>query len=156
MSDMTPDQIDLFRQLRDALADHDPIPTHVLVAAQAAYTWRTIDEELAELAYDSTEEELVGVRATAVARQLSYETDALTLDLEIEDDGDQRLLRGQIAPATSGLITARSIAGDVTVERSAPADELGRFVITGVAAGRMSLRCEVGGDVVLVTAWLSI
>jgi hypothetical protein len=91
-----------------------------------------------------------------VARQLSFETEALTLDLEIEEDGDLRVLRGQIAPATSGLITARSVAGEVTVERSAPADELGRFIITGVAAGRLSLRCEVGGAVALVTAWLSI
>lgn len=156
MSDLTPDQINLLGQLSDALADHDPLPLQVLEAAKAAYIWRTIDEELAELAYDSTEEELVGVRATAVARQLSFETEALTLDLEIEDDGDQRVLRGQIAPATSGLITARSVAGEVTVECSAPADELGRFVIAGVAAGRMSLRCEVGGEVALVTSWLSI
>jgi hypothetical protein len=156
MSDLTPDQINLLGQLSSALAEHDPLPPQVLEAAKAAYIWRTIDEELAELAYDSTEEELVGVRATAVARQLSFETEALTLDLEIEDDGDQRVLRGQIAPATSGMITARSVAGDVTVERSAPADELGRFVISGVAAGRMSLRCEVGGEVALVTAWLSI
>jgi hypothetical protein len=156
MSDLTPDQTSLLRQLHEALAEHDPIPTHVVTAAKAAYTWRTIDEELAELAYDSIEEELVGVRATMVARQLSFETDALTLDLEIEEDGDLRVLRGQIAPATSGLITARCVAGELTVERSAPADELGRFVITGVAAGRMSLRCEVGGAEALVTAWLSI
>jgi hypothetical protein len=156
MSDLTPDQIDLLRQLQAALGEHDLIPPHVVTAAKAAYTWRTIDEELAELAYDSIEAELVGFRATAVARQLSFETDALTLDLEIEEDGDLRVLRGQIAPATSGLITARSVAGDVTVERSAPADELGRFTITGVAAGPLSLRCEVGGAVALVTPWLSI
>jgi len=156
MSDLTPDQIDLLIQLRDVLAEHDPIPPSVLMAAHEAYTWRTIDEELAELAYDSTEEELVGVRATAVARQLSFETDALTLDLEIEDDGAHLVVRGQIAPATAGTITARSLSGDVIVERTTTADELGRFVLTDVAAGRMSLRCEVGGDVVLVTSWLSI
>jgi hypothetical protein len=156
MSDLSPDQIDLLLQLREALAGHDPVPASVLMAAHEAYTWRTIDEELAELAYDSTEQDLVGVRATAVARQLSFETDAVTLDVEIEEDGAQRVLRGQIAPAAPGLITARSLAGDVIVERAAPADELGRFVITAVPAGRMSLRCEVGGDVVLATSWLSI
>jgi hypothetical protein len=156
MSDLTPDQTNLLRHLYAALAEHDPVPTQVVVAAQASYIWRTIDEELAELAYDSAEEEVVGMRATTFARLLSFETDALTLDLEIEEDGERRVLRGQIAPATSGLITARSIAGDVTVERSATSDELGRFVIEDVAAGRMSLRCEVGGEVALVTAWLAI
>ena len=37
------------------------MPRHVLAAARGAFTWRTIDQELADLVFDSATE-LTGVR----------------------------------------------------------------------------------------------
>ena len=44
-----------------ALREADPVPEHVLAAARGAWTWRTIDQELADLVFDSATE-LSGVR----------------------------------------------------------------------------------------------
>jgi len=43
----------------------------VIEGARAAWTWRTIDQELAELVFDSAGE-LTGVRSEDTARQLTY------------------------------------------------------------------------------------
>ncbi|MET0326995.1 MAG: hypothetical protein ABW219_17400, partial [Ilumatobacteraceae bacterium] len=53
--------------LARALRTVDPVPDHVLAGARAAWTWRTIDEELAELVFDSAAE-LTGVRSEDTAR----------------------------------------------------------------------------------------
>ena len=42
-----------------------------VAGARAAWTWRTIDEELAELVFDSAAE-LTGVRSEDTARQLTF------------------------------------------------------------------------------------
>ena len=54
----------LIEVLRRALAEADEVPTEVVAAARAAWTWRTIDAELAALVHDSTldDQELAGVR----------------------------------------------------------------------------------------------
>ena len=44
-----------------ALRPADPVPRHVVAAARGAFTWRTIDQELADLVFDSATE-LTGVR----------------------------------------------------------------------------------------------
>ena len=36
----------LLEQLRAAAEEHDPVPPHVLAAAKASFTWRTIDAEI--------------------------------------------------------------------------------------------------------------
>ena len=46
-----------------ALRTAEPVPDRVIAGARAAWTWRTIDEELAELVFDSA---LVSSLASAV------------------------------------------------------------------------------------------
>lgn len=46
----------------------DP-PERLLVAARQAFSWRVVDNELAELLFDSANEELVGVRGTSTDRR---------------------------------------------------------------------------------------
>ena len=54
-----------------ALRAAEPVPDQVVAGARAAWTWRTIDEELAELVFDSAAE-LTGVRSEDTARQLTF------------------------------------------------------------------------------------
>jgi len=67
MSD-TGDQ-SLVAQISDAFDDVEPIPTRLTDAAKAAFTWRRADAELAELLFDSSTDELVGVRGTTSDRR---------------------------------------------------------------------------------------
>ena len=58
-----------FQPVLDRVADafeHDlePIPGHLTAAAQDAFAWRLADAELAELLFDSTTDELVGLRGS--------------------------------------------------------------------------------------------
>ena len=53
MVDEQPDDDALLAALRRIPRHADPVPGPVLEAARGSFTWRTIDAELAELAYDS-------------------------------------------------------------------------------------------------------
>ena len=61
-------------------------------AARAAWTWRTIDAELAALVHDSTldDQELVGVRGAATVRALSFAAGEHMIEVEVSEDGDRR------------------------------------------------------------------
>ena len=62
---------DLLELVGRALRAADPVPDRVTDGARAAWTWRTIDQELAELVFDSAAE-LTGVRSEDTARQLTF------------------------------------------------------------------------------------
>ena len=131
----------LMRALRSAATKLDPVPTAVREAARASFTWRTIDAELAELAYDSVLDDarLAGVRSGEALRTLTFEGPDVTVEVEVTEIGDRRRLLGQLVPPQAGRIEVRHPAGVVTVE----ADEIGRFSASGVPAGPVSLRCRV-------------
>lgn len=123
-------------------------------SAQAAFTWRTIDQELADLSvlaliYDSATDDAALVRAADVdePRQLSFASDALTLDVEVESG----VLRGQLIPAGPGTATVQFGSG-ASVE--VQADEDGMFSVERPHdAGPVRIRCRVG-DVTLSTPWM--
>ena len=75
----------LVEALRRVLAEADEVPTDVVAAARAAWTWRTIDAELAALVHDSTldVQELAGVRGAATVRALSFTVGEHYLELEV-------------------------------------------------------------------------
>ena len=68
---MTVSDDELLALVGRALRAAEPVPDRVLTGARAAWTWRTIDEELAELVFDSAAE-LTGVRSEDTARQLTF------------------------------------------------------------------------------------
>lgn len=158
MTDLPPDgpppeEEHLMAELRTAGA-LDPIPTDAVAAARAAFLWRTIDAELAELTYDSLfeDKELAGVRGAADARCLTFTTEDLTVELEASAAGPGRRLLGQLVPPQPGEVEVRHAGGTVTV----PADELGRFS-ADVLPGPVSLRCRgtrSGGPV--TTDWVVV
>ena len=67
--------------LTRALSQADPVPEHVVEAARASFTWRTIDAELAELVYDSAGEELVGVRSAEATRQVTFRAPGIEIEV---------------------------------------------------------------------------
>ena len=63
----------LVAKLRDVLNSTDPAPSDVADFAVAAYSWRTIDAELAALDFDSLDEDVpAGVRSATTARMMSF------------------------------------------------------------------------------------
>jgi hypothetical protein len=158
-SDAADDQ--LLEELRMAALAVDPVPPSVTEAAKAAWTWRNIDIELAELTYDSWTDEnaLAGMRGTALgertSRVLSFEArDAsLGLELEVSIEGGERRLTGQIVPAQPGVVEVHHRRGSELVE----ADVVGRFAVTAIAPGlfRLSVRpSSRTGEV--ATAWIQV
>jgi hypothetical protein len=137
---------ELEAELREIAAHLDPVPPRLLRDAVRAYTFRTLDAELAELSFDSlAAEELI--RGPDRPRLLTFRASSRTIDAEvIWEDGRPRLV-GRITPPESTQITIRARDRATTVT----ADELGRFQAAGdLGAGPFSLRW---GDV--VTEWFS-
>lgn len=147
----------LEEELRRAAARFDPVPGELLQAAVEAFTWRTIDAELAELVFDSLvdQDEMSLVRGPQLRRLLSFEAGGLTIDLEVTGTSSSRGLVGQLIPARQASVEIRVGASAIAVD----ADELGRFRAETVPAGPMSLRCsEAPGEpgTAVVTDWVSI
>ena len=132
----------LLGELRRLAMDLDPVPAQVVDAATGSLTWRRIDAELAELAFDSAEldERMAGVRGGGTPRLLTFAasvTVEVTLELEVVEvaPGRRRLL-GRVVPPQPATVEIRHPAG-ATV---ATADQHGMFLAEGVPAGPISLR----------------
>jgi hypothetical protein len=129
------------------------VPQAVLEAARAAYTWRTIDAELAELTADSALA-AAGVRSSSAPRLLTFEGDGVEVEVEVAQTGSTRRLSGQLVPVGPAQVTVRWPGGGT---RAAAADDLGRFAIDGVPAGSVSLAVvRAGAEHQIVTSWISI
>lgn len=132
-----------------ALRTADPVPERVLEGARAAWTWRTIDDELATLVFDSAAE-LTGVRSEDTARQLTFRAPGMEIEVMVVDETTRRLV-GQLVPPGSFTITL--LAGDT--ELSQPTDRLGRFAFDDVAPGPVRLLvADPDGTAVVTTEWV--
>ena len=135
MSSSTDDE-GLMEELARAMAQVTGVPDHRREAARAAFSWRTIDEELLALTHDSLEVADAAVRGTLDVRTLGFETDGLSLELEV--DGDQ--VFGQVLDAQADEVVVESVDdGSQTV----PVDASGVFSVV-VPAGpvRFGVRIE--------------
>jgi hypothetical protein len=136
---------ELLAELRAIAAAVDPVPPDAIAAARSAIAWRTMDAELAELASDSSVgPQLAGVRGMASPAMLTFESPGLTVEVEVAADGRSRRFLGQLVPPQPAEVEIRHAAGRAIVT----ADEVGRFAISGVAAGPVSLLCRLGPKVV--------
>ena len=146
----------LLAALRAVAGTADPVPRAVVQAAKESLTWRSIDADLAELAYDSLLDDalLVGTRSEAAPRSLTFETADVVVEVEVVDAGERRRLMGQLVPPRPAEIQVRHSGGLIRVG----ADEVGRFTAAGVAAGPVSLRCRVAGleDAPVETPWIVV
>lgn len=133
----------LLDEVRQAVAEHDPVPAHVVAGAKAAFAWRTVDAELAALTADSVTAApaAAGVRdQRGGLRLLTFEADEVTIELEVHDKGDRRKLVGQIVPPRPVSVEVRQDGGTQRHDT----DAIGRFVIDEVQPGPVSLRCRLG------------
>lgn len=148
---------ELEEQLRRAVARFDPVPPRVADAAIDSLTWRTIDAELAELAFDSLAEQKgeALVRGVEELRLLTFEATGLTIDVRVAQTGPSRTVIGQLVPPQRAAVEVRHPGGLATVDT----DELGRFRASPISAGPVSLRCSIGTESVrrrIVTDWVSL
>jgi len=141
------DESELMAALAEAVADESAVTDSARTAAMAAFTWRTVDEELMELLHDSALTAGAAVRSTSAARDLVFEVEGASIDVEY-DDG---VVTGQVDPATLSLRMQRPEEPDVEV----PTDSAGFFRIEGVAAGSVRFAVQLG-DMRAVTPWITL
>jgi hypothetical protein len=162
MADSDPDAAErdgedqLVDELRRVFELVDPVPENVLASARGSLTWRTIDAELAQLAYDSAldSEAVALVRATDTMRMLTFESreaPSFSVELGVTSAGSGYRVVGQLVPARPAEVEVRHGGGVL----EAAADELGRFAVDGVARGPMSLVCRLDGRTI-ATDWLIV
>lgn len=137
---MTRPDDDLMAALGTALRTADPVPERVLHAARGAYTWRTIDAELAELVFDSAAE-LTGVRSEEQARQVTFQAPGVEIEVMLVDGSTRRIV-GQLVPAMESTIELTGVDVDRVVATTS--DDLGRFTFDEVPPG--PVRISVVGD----------
>jgi hypothetical protein len=142
----------LLAELRSVVEKADPIPDAVVSAAKASFIWRTIDAELAELVTDSLFTS-PGIRSDGGARLLTFEGPGVEVEVEVADTGRSRHLTGQLVPVRAATIAVRWSGGSVDTQT----DDLGRFSISDVPAGAVSLAItDPAQGHTVVTSWVSI
>ncbi|CAN5876266.1 hypothetical protein BH23ACT4_BH23ACT4_00280 [soil metagenome] len=140
---------EIIETLRKGLAQSDPVPPTVAEFAAALFTWRDIDAELAELAFDSVEEETpTGVRSTTTARMISFEVGKWTIDLEYNPA--TRILLGSMSPASPFTVELHSRGARFAMDL----DDIGRFEFEDVEGGPASLVFRATDGEVVKTSWI--
>jgi hypothetical protein len=151
---MTDDE--LLAALGEAVAEDASVSAQRREAARAAFTWRTVDDELAELLHDSALDAGAAVRSSAgTPRALTFGRSGLTLELEVAG-GD---VLGEVV--AEGAAADASGPARVTLQRpdiedtSVGADVAGFFRFPGVGAGPVRFVVELGGWS-LTTPWVTL
>jgi hypothetical protein len=118
-------------------------------AGIAAFTWRTIDDELARasLVFDSLVESTTRAAIDESAQMLVFEADSITLEIEINPGH----ITGQVVPPTVGTIEVQSPDGVVA---QATIQDYGSFRIEVRTRGPVRLRLH-GPTASAVTDWFS-
>ena len=141
----------LLGDLDAALTEAASVPASYLEAGRAAFAWRTVDEELLLLtSYDSIlDTELAGrARAVLTARQLVFDADGFSLQVEVTEAG----IAGQLMPPDRAVVALLTPGGPV---EETTADEFGSFLLGPPPPGPIRLRCTVDGTTVQ-TDWICV
>ena len=150
-----PDEL-LLTELRRVAALLDPMPDRLVRAGHESLTWRSVDAELATLLSDSAveNERAALVRSTAGLRAVAFESNALTIELDVRVDGPRRTLVGQLVPTAPAAVEVQTAELRTTVA----ADAQGVFRVENVPAGQMRLRVtgHPASDVPTETSWITI
>ena len=143
-TDMNDDQ--LMALLTEVLDASERVPTSAVEAAYAAIELRGLDNEMAELVFDSWRDEAMVMRGPGTeTRLLSFANDHTSIDVELHADGITMV--GQMTPLVDGQMEAELESGEVL---AIDVDEFGRFRLVA-PAGPMRLR--IAGR--LTTPWIT-
>lgn len=139
---------ELLRELRAALQE-PPVDEKLIRAAQAAFTWRTVDADLEILSLESelavSDTATVRDAGQAAPRVFAFHGERLSVEIEIDDDG----IVGQLTPPGPARITLVTPDGP---QAAADADEVGCFSLPAPPPGPMRLDCQRGSERFL-TEW---
>lgn len=142
---------ELLQELRDALAER-PADENAIRAAQAAFSWRTVDADLELLSLQAglemTSGALVRDGGPGAARTLVFHGERLSVEVEIDEAG----IVGQLIPPQPGQLTLVTAAGP---QATAQADEVGCFALPWPRPGPLRLDCRLGSDH-FVTEWVTV
>jgi hypothetical protein len=151
----------LLAVVREMLSRSEAAPDWSAELAKGSYDLRAVDAELAVLSSDSLSSDSglasgrPGTRSGATARMAVFDTADLSVEIEIEPGeraGSWRLI-GQLNPAAPARIEIRQQqAESFWVE----ADRLGRFAVSRLQGGPLSLLCLRGGLPAAVTEWIAV
>jgi hypothetical protein len=148
-SDWIRNDDDLLAELARALPNRD-LTERISHAAKGVYSWRTMDAELASLAYDSVVHGEAGVRSEAASvRTMTFESESLIIDLCVLDDA----LIGQLAPPGRYQVSLRRPSGP---QVEVAVDDLGCFRIVPVPTGAFGLCIEGSDGMTVATGWVSL
>ncbi len=127
----------------------DPVPAETTLAARSAFAHRALDAEIAAL-LDADAMELAGTRGAAAATPFTFLVGSVVVDLEVEPEGDVRVVRGQVGPDVPVAVTVRGSTSEIPAQL----DALGQFVVR-VAPGPFSLRIRwQDRPTALTTEWV--
>jgi hypothetical protein len=146
------DDDQLAAELACAIRSAGPIPDLVITAARAAIEFRTLDDELARLTYDSADNaELAATfrSATASVRSFAFECGHRILELDVVADSIVGLLR----PAVEGEIVIETPA-DVLGCGSIGAS--GMFCVAVAPSGLVRFRVDASECATLTTEWVRL
>jgi hypothetical protein len=144
------DDDQLMAAVKEAFRAERAVPRDFVQAGQAAFTWRSIDAELAALTFDSATETVAAVRsAEASPRFLTFSAADLTIELEIGPDE----IIGQIVPPQPGHADACPAHGAAL---SAAIDEIGCFIIQPRPASPFRLHCHADSGISVLTTWITL
>jgi len=148
---------ELVADLRRIVSAADGPPASVLDAARAAFSTRELDGELARLIGDSRA--AIGfdtVRAEPAPAQghwlLSFAGGGVQVDMEVTEQAGRISLVGQFIGASGDDYVLETPRG----RRPMEVDELGRFIVDGLAHSPVRLRCRAADGAPVTTVWVTI
>lgn len=123
----------LLDELATLLGPLNEPPPEVLHAAREAFTWRTVDAEIAALTYDSLlDDDRSGVRSADQPRIMTFESGDVSVELEVDQTSGARRLIGQVVPAQAVDLELHVVdvgGGGEPTPAATRADEWGRFTL---------------------------
>lgn len=145
------DELDeLMGRLRRSADQVGPVPDGVVDAARAAFLSRRLDEELAELVFDSAQTAGVVRGPGETVRLLSFEGGGVSVEVQVEQSGARVTIRGVVTGATGQAVLETSAR-----QHSTAIDDEGWFVVPGVAAGPARIRLTATDGTAVVTPWVA-
>jgi hypothetical protein len=145
------DDDELLGALSEALRARQAVPEWFVETGKNAYAWHDIDVELAQLTYDSSQDQdTVAAMRSEVAsiRALTFTSPRLSLELEVASSS----LLGQIVPPRAGTLEVHTTAG-VT---SSQVDEIGCFSVEPIPSSPFRLRCRMEDGTDVLTGWITL
>ncbi len=143
----------LLAELKRAVARTLPVPAAVDEFAAEVYDLADVPGNVAELVFDSRDEERSGVRTAQPSREMSFRAPGVEVEVTVLAEGLRQLV-GQLIPPQPATVELMCRDVRTTVQ----ADRLGRFVFDEVPEGPLSLRCVLDDDAstVVQTEWMII